>query len=433
MDPATAAQNALQCVLEAKKAETLTIFCDDTRKEVGEAFEKGAQNLQLKTHLVVLKTEPQAFRTEIPKELDKYLVEEHADIYINLFRGIREETPFRIKLIHQETGDHKTRLGHCPGVTIDMLTKGALALTKAEHTEMQGFAHALKEKLKAAVKIEIATPAGTKLSLSLKGRPLVTDTMMDWELMKWMNLPTGEVFAGPVETSLDGTLVCDLAIGGIGPIASPVTIRVKRGKVYAVTSKDPEVLKRVQDSLHTDEMAKIVGEFAFGINPKARFVEEFLETEKMFGTVHIAFGDNTDMPGGKNNSSNHMDFMMGKPAVNATLTDGSVVRVLENGVFQEDTPTEKAAQLQEEKLPISEFYKVINHVTIFKTDLWWEAIVLFELYGKPQVGMYLWQKRGGVWKRKNKFSFRTLGEWVAIKAATDQLAQELGGKQQSPT
>ena len=44
------------------------------------------------------------------------------------------------------------------------------------------------------------------------------------------------------------------------------------------------------------------------------------------GTVHIAFGDNTDMPGGKNNSANHMDFMMGKPTVKAITEDGSVIK-----------------------------------------------------------------------------------------------------------
>jgi leucyl aminopeptidase (aminopeptidase T) len=424
MDAAQAAQNALECVLEAKQGESIVIFCDDTRAKVGEAFEAGAQNLQLNTKLIILETSPTLFRTEIPQQLTKYLTAQHADIYINLFRGIREETPFRIKLIHAETSDHKTRLGHCPGVTLDMLTKGALALTAEEHTQMQEFAQSLMAKLKQAAKIEITNPAGTKLCLSVKKRPFFTDTMLDWKLMKWMNLPTGEVIVALVENSLEGKLVCDVAVGGIGPVKTPVTITAEKGKVEKVTCEDAEILKKVQNSLHVDAMAKVVGEFAFGINPKARFVEEFLETEKMHGTVHIAFGDNTDMPGGKNNSANHMDFMMGKPTVNAIAQDGSVTCVLVDGVFQEDQP----AETQEETLPISEFYKVIDYTTIFKSDLWWEAIVVFETYGKRQIGMYLWQKRNGTWKRKNKFGIRTLDEWGKLKAAVDQLAPKLGGK-----
>ncbi|HTY75406.1 MAG TPA: hypothetical protein VMD05_07565, partial [Candidatus Nanoarchaeia archaeon] len=142
MDAAKAAQNALQCVLEAKEGDHLVIFCDDTRSSVGEAFEKGALNLNLDTDLVLFKTRPSAFRKALPQNVTKHVVDHHADIYINLLRGIREETPFRIKLIHLETADHKTRLGHCPGVTIDMLTKGALALTVTEHLQMQSFAQA---------------------------------------------------------------------------------------------------------------------------------------------------------------------------------------------------------------------------------------------------------------------------------------------------
>ncbi len=424
MDAAQAAQNALQCVLEVKTGESIVIFCDDTRSQVGKAFEKGALNLQLKTKLVLLETEALVFRKEIPCKLKKYLTSRRADIYINLFRGVREETPFRIKIIHSETGDGKTRLGHCPGVTIDMLTQGALALTADEHREMQNFAKTLMEKLKKAAKLQIITSKGTKLSLSVKERPFFTDTMLDWELMKWMNLPTGEVIVAPVENSLEGTLVCDLAIGGIGPVNTPVTIKVKKGKVDAVTCENAEVLKRVQDSLHTDAMAKVVGEFAFGINPKARFVEEFLETEKRHGTIHIAFGDNIDMPGGKNNSGNHMDFMMEKPTVNAITENGTIINVLFEGDFQEAKSEEKPV-LEEEKLPISEVYKPVDHITIFKTDLWWEAIVVFENYGKRQIGMYLWQKRKGVWKRKNKFSLRTLDEWSKIKNAVEQLAPKL--------
>jgi len=138
----------------------------------------------------------------------------------------------------------------------------------------------------------------------------------------------------PVEDSLEGTLVCDMAVGGIGPLKEPVTLKVKAGKVDAAKSEEKDVLKRVQDTLHTDEMAKVVGEFAFGINPKARFVEEFLETEKIKGTIHIAFGDNLDFPSGKNNSANHMDFLISKPTVKAHMKNKLAVEILKEGVVQ---------------------------------------------------------------------------------------------------
>lgn len=332
MEPAEAAKNALQCVLEARKGDRIVIFCDDVRTDVGAAFRQGAEVLGLRTDFIVLKTSPKIVRKEIPSQYMPLVTTDRPDIYLNLLTGGREETPFRIKLIHAETADHK-RLAHCPGITMDMLTKGALALASTEHRQMQGFADEIMKKLVDAISIEITTDVGTKLSFSIKNRPFFTDTKLDWKTMKWMNLPTGEVCIAPVEGSLEGTLICDMAVGGIGPLKNPFTLYVKDGRVQETYSKDASVKKRVENSLATDEMASIVGEFAFGINPKARLVEEFLETEKIKGTVHVAFGDNTDFPKGKNNSANHMDFLMNKPTVNAQTRKGKILNVLVNGLF----------------------------------------------------------------------------------------------------
>jgi hypothetical protein len=82
----------------------------------------------------------------------------------------------------------------------------------------------------------------------------------------------------------------------------------------------------------------------------------------------------------------------------------------------------------EEKLPISDFYKVVDSVTIFKNQKWWEAIVIFEAYGKRSIGMYLWQKKQDVWKRKHKFNVRNLEEWNKLKNAVEQLAPRLVSK-----
>jgi len=81
-----------------------------------------------------------------------------------------------------------------------------------------------------------------------------------------------------------------------------------------------------------------------------------------------------------------------------------------------------------EKLPISELYKVIDYVTIFRSTKWWEAIVVFEAFGKRTIGFYLWENRNNTWKRKNKFSVRNLDEWNKVKNAVEQLAPKLAPK-----
>jgi hypothetical protein len=332
MDADEAARNALSCVLEAENGESMVVFCDDEKMQIGEAFVGGALDLGLQARLTPLKTGLGVFRKVIPKQVMDIL-KRPTDIYINLLRGVREEAPFRIELIKLETGERKTRLGHCPGVTMDMLTEGALALTAEGHRQMQAFARKLMRKLDHAVKIEITNPGGTDISLSIEGRSFFTDTIIDRETMKWLNLPTGEVLVAPVENSAEGELICDLAVGGIGPIETPVKLTVRNGKVQDSSSKDSQILKNVRDSLKTDAHSNIIGEFAFGINMKARFIEEFLEAEKLFGTIHIAFGDNSDFPGGQNPSKNHLDLLVSKPSVKAFNKDGSSIDVLVEGTF----------------------------------------------------------------------------------------------------
>lgn len=327
-----ATKNALENVLEASSSEGILIVCDEEKAEVGEAFATGALALGLNTVLAILEKTKEP-RTEIPAKLQELLTQK-PDIYINLLRGNREETPFRIKLIKTETQDHKARLGHCPGVTADMLTEGALALTPEEHKSMQSRAEQLIRALEDTVTVEIRNPAGTNLTLSAKNREFITDAKLDRKTMKWINLPTGEVYVAPVEDSLNGKLVCDMAVGGIGKLRKPVAVTAKKGRVETVFSEDKEHLRRVKETFQTDDWSDVVGEFAFGINPKARFVQEFLEAEKMLGTIHVAFGDNTDMPGGKNPSKNHMDLLISDPTVTVTKETGEKVTILHKGHFQ---------------------------------------------------------------------------------------------------
>lgn len=333
MQPTTAAANALQSVLEARPGESILIVTDDVRKDIAEAFVQGAIELGLWTRMVVLETNEEEFRKEPPKHLVEMInTRMQPDIFINTLRGIGEETPFRIKIIKLETRKGRSRLGHCPGITMDMLTEGALSLTQEEHSQMQESARGLLSVLQDTDSVHVTTSKGTDFTLNVKGRTWFSDTFLNWKDMKWMNLPTGEVLIGPVENGMEGTLVCDLAIGGIGPLKSPITLEVKHGKVEAVKGDDKKVVNAVLETQATDAMAKHVGEFAFGLNPKARLVQEFLESEKVGNAIHVAFGNNMDYPGTvANNSATHQDFLVDKPTVTVTQRDGRTHTVMVNG------------------------------------------------------------------------------------------------------
>jgi hypothetical protein len=315
--------------MDVKPKENLVIVCDNSLKNLGEIFNAGGKHLGLNTNLIAL--DDTKIRKTAPKELIKTLKTTDVDIFVNILRGMSEETPFRIDILMAENS-RKVRLGHCPGLTREMFTTGALAMTEADYKRMNKLKDRILVACKGVEKVEITTPAGTNLRMNVKGREFFTDIKVDWKTMKWMNLPVGEVMSGPHEDSLEGVLVCTHSIGGIGRLKHPASVTVKKGRAVNVEA-DPAVLKKIDQALDTDKMSRYVGEFAMGINHRARLVEEFLESEKTVGTSHIAFGHNEDFPGGKNNSRNHMDFLMLKPTIKMFKKGGNFL-LMKDSKFQ---------------------------------------------------------------------------------------------------
>lgn len=86
-----------------------------------------------------------------------------------------------------------------------------------------------------------------------------------------------------------------------------------------------------------------------------------------------------------------------------------------------DRPTRR----ETEKVPIIAPLKVIEYKTINKRFGWWSAVVLLESYGRKQVCFYLWQKRGDVWKRKQKFAIHSQEDWELITDAVSGVINEL--------
>ena len=208
-----AARNALKFILEAIPGERVAVVFDAEKEEIAETFTKAAIHEQLWARAIVLET-PRMLRRELPSRVLKILTRDKPETCINLLRDLAEETPFRIQLINFETRERRSRLGHCPGMTLDMLTEGALALSAEEHLKMQSYADKIVATMNRSIEVGVTSPSGTDLKFSTRRPEFWSDTKIKWQKLKWMNLPTGEVAVAPVEDSLEGTLICDKAVGG---------------------------------------------------------------------------------------------------------------------------------------------------------------------------------------------------------------------------
>jgi leucyl aminopeptidase (aminopeptidase T) len=63
-----------------------------------------------------------------------------------------------------------------------------------------------------------------------------------------------------------------------------------------------------------DGNGRILAEFGIGTNNKARLTGNIWEGEKVFGTVHIAFGSHKSF-GGKTEAGVHIDCIIKEPVV----------------------------------------------------------------------------------------------------------------------
>lgn len=84
-------------------------------------------------------------------------------------------------------------------------------------------------------------------------------------------------------------------------------LNVKHGKVVSIEGNDPykdELERKLNEAPENNNIA----ELGIGINDKASRPDNILESEKILGTVHIAFGDNSSF-GGKIRTPFHQDYI----------------------------------------------------------------------------------------------------------------------------
>ncbi len=140
-----------------------------------------------------------------------------------------------------------------------------------------------------------------------------TNIRFNIEKRRWINsdgkrnMPSGEIFTSPVETSADGEITFDIPTLISGKKLSSVQLMFKKGLV--VDWKTPNNIK-ILDQLFKIKGANRVGEIAIGTNYEIKnYTLNTLFDEKIGGTIHLAIGASYPETGGKNTSSIHHDFV----------------------------------------------------------------------------------------------------------------------------
>ncbi len=322
----TSAKNYMIHVMNLKKEDAILVITDEYTKNIGNIFHDAAIEYGCTSQTFLL---PEKMRplSEVPAEMS--MLVEGKTIIINAFKGFGEETPFRAKWIKEIVATKSIRIGHGPSITKSMMIEGPMNI---DYERMVETADKMIKGFDNAKMVHVTAPGGTDIFLDIEDRAFSTDTKITKEPY-FANLPCGEIWCGPIESSANGIIVCDGSIGDIGKVKKPLKIYVTNGKIAKLESGDQKLVEEVERLTSLDEEAKIIGELGIGLNPGAKLSGILLEDEKAINTAHIAFGNNEEMNGGQNKSKTHRDFLFYKPTIKVNYKDGSTKTVIKNGEF----------------------------------------------------------------------------------------------------
>jgi aminopeptidase len=206
------------------------------------------------------------------------------------------------------------------GVSLAKFRNAILTALDIDYGALVKIGRNLIEKVQGAEKVHVKSAKGTDIEFQVKGRKwIIDDGVISQEDAEagdvGLNLPCGEVFVCPIETSANGIAFFDVPTSYYGHTIKGIKLEFKDGKVIDFDADyGQKDFKAVLDAATGDKDR--IAEFAIGLNPKAQFINDILVDEKVLGTVHFAIGDNKGPAyGGKNNSSIHWDLIMSKPTV----------------------------------------------------------------------------------------------------------------------
>jgi leucyl aminopeptidase (aminopeptidase T) len=296
-----AANTALTHCLGVRQGEKLLIVANPEYQRIGEALY--AEGLRLGAQAALLYYPKSGMNGEEPPPLIASAMAK-SDIVI---------APTAASLTHtfarRRACKAGARVATMPGITEEFFVRGL----SADYEELATLTTRIHKLLDSASVAHVTSPSGCDLVLDVRNSAVLSDGNIK-EPGAFSSLPTGETEVAP--RTAKGLFVADRC-GDY--ITEPTVLEIDKGSIvrYDGNASGRRFKRLIEEARARDgnDHAAFVAEFAIGTNKKARITGVVLEDEKAFGTCHVAFGDNTSYPGGKNASMLHVDAIVLKPTI----------------------------------------------------------------------------------------------------------------------
>lgn len=169
-----------------------------------------------------------------------------------------------------------------------------------DYNKMEKAMDPLKNLLTNTDKVHIVGP-GTDLTFSVKG-------ISAEKYYGTYNIPDGEVASCPTKYSANGYITYNTETIYNGITFKNIYFELKDGKIIKAESGDKT--NQLNEILNTDDGARYIGEFAFGLNPYVKnTMGDTLFDEKVAGSFHFTLGTALEESDNGNRSNIHWDIV----------------------------------------------------------------------------------------------------------------------------
>ena len=284
---APGARNAIQVCLRLQPQERVTIITDEATSEIAAALQAEVEEVGSEHAVFVLENYARRPLTAMPE----IILDDLARSQVSIFCAQTQpgELTSRTQMTDVVNKGH-IRHAHMVNITRQIMLEGM----RADFRTIDALSQRLIERARHAERIKCRTPHGTdfEAEFSPKLKWLKTSGIITAD--KWGNLPGGEIFTAPANTS--GMFVVDGVVGDYlcqkyGDLHdAPLTIAVENNRIRQLRSKNNELLEEFRAYTSTDENSNRVGEFAIGTNTACTHVIGNILQDEKIPSVHIAFG-----------------------------------------------------------------------------------------------------------------------------------------------
>ncbi len=323
------AKNLINYSVELKKGEKILIEAKGVdymivNALIKEAYKVGAYPFvelfdnRITRELLLGQNEEQA---KLRQKYDLYRMEE-MDAYIGIRGGencneladvpsekLKIESSLYTHPVHHNVRVKKTKwvilrypnqgMAQSAGTSTDAFEDFYFKVCNLNYSKMDRAMDALKKRLDNADKVRIIA-RDTDISFSIKG-------IGSKKCSGHCNIPDGEIYTAPVKNSVNGYITYNTPSVKDGFKFENVSLTFKDGKIIKATANDT---KKINEIFDTDDGARYVGEFAFGVNPYiVKPMGDILFDEKISGSIHFTPGSCYEDCNNGNDSAIHWDLV----------------------------------------------------------------------------------------------------------------------------